>query len=300
MNDNFEREKGLQLRFFHVCTDGTHNGRVHFEDKDYCQANIIAAICAFKSDVIVLCFCHMSNHSHFVIASETAQAALKFGETYKRDYSRYVALNHSERMVYQNVDVTPKEIGDLLYLKRCIAYVLLNPVSAGLVKRPEDYNWSSFNVYFNFKDDDSVPVGKMKVKEYQKTLKTRVNLAGSGLKIDATGNVSLKSFIDYRFVENLFKGRTEFFKALALTNIDEEENKYVRHKFIYSDTELIAEILNYSRRLYGKEFLSILTKDEKYRIITYVRKKTLVKGKRIARILRLPEKEVSAFLGDSF
>jgi putative transposase len=42
------------------------------------------------------------------------------------------------------------------YLQTSIAYTLLNPVRAGMVKQPEDYVWLSFNDYFSSRNSGIV------------------------------------------------------------------------------------------------------------------------------------------------
>ena len=39
------------------------------------------------------------------------------------------------------------------YLLACTRYVELNPVRAGLVKKPEDWHWSSAEPHMNVQDD---------------------------------------------------------------------------------------------------------------------------------------------------
>ena len=42
------------------------------------------------------------------------------------------------------------------HLLACAKYIELNPVRAGLVKRPEEWPWSSAESHINMKDDDLI------------------------------------------------------------------------------------------------------------------------------------------------
>lgn len=294
MTGYFEGEGAAPIRFFHICTDGTHNGIVHFDDVDYIQATNIMAITAFKEGVGVLCYCHMSTHSHFVVYCETFEQAENFGEEFKRNYSRHVALRHGERKVYHGVDSTPKEIHDPFYLKNCISYSLLNPVAARLVKRPEDYHWSSFEAYFNNAPEDGKDISECSIRYVRDHLRTRLDIRNSDFRIDKDGYLTLRSVVNYRFVERLFRSRTDFFRSLAITssNYASEEERYVTGNFHYSDTELMAECLNSARNLYEKDSLQLLTKPEKIKVIRLVQRKTKASDKQLARLLRLSRAEI--------
>lgn len=290
---------GDPVRFFHVCTDGELNGIVHTCDDDYRQADIISAICAGKTGVHIIVSCHMSTHSHFVIWCETKDQATVFSHSYKRDYAHYASTTHGMYKVYARIPADPKEITDIRYLKNCIAYVLLNPVAAGIVRRPEDYKWSSFEAYFNNATPVTYPVSSLSIRKCRQILKSRADISDSRLRIMADGAIDFKSFIDYSFVERLFGGTTEFYRCLALTDSVEQESIYVCHKVKYDDNELYAEAAAISKSRFGKTSLTLLTKAEKISMLKSLRKKTGATPRRLARVLRLDPKFVLALFGEA-
>lgn len=298
MNDFNFPYVGDSVRFFHVCTDGELNGIVHTCQDDYRQADIISAICAEKSGVHIIASAHMSTHSHFVLWCESMTQAREFSLSYKRDYSHYANLSHRMYKVYCGIPADPKEILDLRHLKNCIAYVLQNPVSAGIVRRPEDYSWSSFEAYFNNENPEAQLVSSLPVRERRRILKTRVDLSCSRLRIRADGSLLLKSYIDYSFVERLFGGRTEFYKCLALTDSVEQESIYVCRRVKYDDNELYAEAAAISKSRFGKTDLALMTKAEKILMLKSLRMKTGASPRRLARVLRLDPKFVMALFGE--
>ncbi len=297
MFDYYEGEGAAEVKFFHVCTDGTSNGVVHFCDKDFLKAIKLSAVSAFKCGVSIVCYCHMSTHSHFVIYCESQEQAKSFGEAFKRDYARYVSKEYGVAKVYYGVACVPKRINDLYYLKNCISYVLMNPVTAGIVRRAEDYKWSSFDAYFNNAVDDSISINDLGTVRRRSIMCTHADLSASLLRVCSDGSLSVKSFVDYKFVEKLFKGRTDFFRSLALTDCVSEEEKYIGNSFAYSYTEIIAEVISCAQKFFGKTSIALLTKEEKRKVIVTVRKKTRATPKVLARILRLDIREVYYALG---
>lgn len=290
-----------RIRFFHVCTDGTSNGIVHFSDEDYEQANKTAAVCALKTDVHVMAHCHMSTHSHFVIWCSSYETAVEFGEIYKHDYSLYVYKEHKISCTYRGVSVTVREIYDSWDLKGCIAYTLLNPVTARIVTSPEKYKWSSFYAYFQKPETNLIPVSTISSTRLRKIFRTHYDLKESGFMIDAEGHIDLKSFVDYKFVENLFGGVTKFFKVLAVTDCAGEELKYTDLTLTvkYTDDDLRVEAVAIAKKKFGRDDLDALPIEQKSRLVLPLRKKTGAALSRLARVLRLNVDFVKKLVGDT-
>lgn len=292
---NFDDNQDMIL-FFHVCTDGENNGIVHMTDQDYLAAIRISAICAFRYGVTIICYAHMSTHSHFVIWCSTLEQATSFTNAFKRDYSQYMSSEHGAFSIYKNIKAIPKRITDIRYLKTCISYVLLNPVAAKITVRPEDYKWSSFNAYFNESMVEGTPVSLLQARQVRKALHTHDDLSRSKFLISKSGLLVIRSFVDYRFVEKLFRGKTDFYRSLALTDSITEESKYVSHVVKFSDNELFAEAKALSSSMFNAD-IYLLTKQQKMKLLQILYKKTRVTHSRLARILRLSAKEVADYLG---
>lgn len=277
--------------FFHVCTDGAANGIVHFSDEDYEQANKIAAAAAFKAGVRIVAHAHMSTHSHFVVWCSDSEQAVDFGEKFKHNYSIYIYHKRGISGVYRRIGTTVRQIVDIMDLKRCIAYVLLNPVAAHIVTHPENYKWSSFSAYFNADSaEDTLPVSSLNGKSTRELFRTRQDISATGFLVDSGGRIVLKSFVDYRFVERLFGGPTEFFRCLALTNSASEELKYLEmtaSMVRYSDEEIRAEASGLAQRRYSTQSIDLLTVEQKTTLLEPLQKKTGASSSRLARILRM-------------
>lgn len=275
--------------FFHICTDGQSNGIIHTSTADYKQSTVISAITAYVTGVSILCYCHMSSHSHFVIRCRTYAQARNFAIGFKRDYGRYMFIEHGMSMIYRDVSAKPHEIADLYYLRNCISYVLMNPVVPRIVSRPEDYQWSSFNVYFggNTTADDEVPLSSLSVRQIRTALRTRHDLKQSGFVIDNQNNILLKSFVDYESVESIFGSKTDFFRSILITKYESEEEKYVEARLKFSDDELVAEASVAAASKFDVKQLNQLTKEQKRTIAIHLKKKTNASVNRIARILRM-------------
>jgi REP element-mobilizing transposase RayT len=89
-----------------------------------------------------LAFCQMSTHVHLVLSVPDRSLPLgmkQLNMAYSRDFNaQHDRLGQFVRRRYGSRRVTDGR--DLL---GTYAYVVLNPVTAGLVPRPEDWRWSS-------------------------------------------------------------------------------------------------------------------------------------------------------------
>lgn len=108
----------------------------------------------FKPDpdkrlVEVICYCFMPNHFHFLIKQLKDHGISIFMSQLANSYTKY--FNTKYRRVGSLFQGTFKavhiETGEqLLHTSR---YIYLNPVVSGIVKKPEDYTWSSYLEYIN-------------------------------------------------------------------------------------------------------------------------------------------------------
>lgn len=102
-----------------------------------------------KSDVLleVVAFCLMPTHFHMILKQKTTDGITNYISRVLNGYSRYFNVKHrrvgplwSNR--FKNILVLDDD--QLLHLTR---YIHLNPTSAGLVKNPEEWKFSSYSEY---------------------------------------------------------------------------------------------------------------------------------------------------------
>jgi len=89
-----------------------------------------------------LAFCQMSTHVHLLLSVPDTSLPLgmkQLNMAYSRDFnSQHERLGQFVRRRYGS-----RRVADGRDLLGTYAYVVLNPVTAGLVPRPEDWRWSS-------------------------------------------------------------------------------------------------------------------------------------------------------------
>lgn len=110
-----------------------------------------------KFDVEIWAYCLMPNHVHLIAVPETEDGLrLAIGETHRR-YTRQINFRENWKgHLWQGR--FSSFIMDEQYLLAATRYIELNPVKAKLVKRPEQYQWSSARAHLTAKDDHLVKV----------------------------------------------------------------------------------------------------------------------------------------------
>ena len=136
----------------HVTQRGNRRQQTFFGDEDYqAYLELMAEWCA-ACNVQIWAYCLMANHVHMIAVPETKDGLnFAIGEAHRR-YTRRINFREGWRgHLWQGR--FSSFILDERYLLACTRYVELNPVRAGLVKKPEAWRWSSAAAHAKRKDD---------------------------------------------------------------------------------------------------------------------------------------------------
>jgi putative transposase len=136
----------------HITQRGNGRQKVFYSDEDYAlYMRLITESCT-SAKVTCLGFCLMPNHLHLILVpadEDGLRAALsKANRAYAGIINgRRKVKGHFWQGRYGSVPM------DDAHLYEALRYVLLNPVKARLVERPEGWKWSSARAYLKGKDD---------------------------------------------------------------------------------------------------------------------------------------------------
>lgn len=144
----------------HITQRGNRRQATFFCDDDYAQYRQLMAEWCAEHGVSVWAYCLMPNHTHLVVVPPDENGLCRaIGEAHRR-YSRYINFREGWRgHLWQGRFAS--FVMDHKHLLNAIRYVELNPVRAGLVKKPGDYPWSSANAHLRGEDDELVEVQPM-------------------------------------------------------------------------------------------------------------------------------------------
>lgn len=132
--------------FYHITSRGNQRDQVFWDDKDREEFKRILKRTKERYGYLLHAYVFMDNHYHLLM--ETPHANIKqIMQNINTSYTVFVNRKHKRAgHLFQGrykAFIVDKEN----YLLELSRYIHLNPVRAGIVQRPEDYNWSSYRDY---------------------------------------------------------------------------------------------------------------------------------------------------------
>lgn len=91
----------------------------------------------------------MDNHAHILIYTENINQLSMFMQNINSKFALYYNKD-IDRVGYVFRDrYNSQYINSKRYLLNCLNYIHMNPVNANIVRKPEDYKYSTYNDYIN-------------------------------------------------------------------------------------------------------------------------------------------------------
>ena len=188
----------------------------------------------------------------------------------------------------------------LQYLRRCIAYILRNPISARVCKKIEEYPWSSYSCYFTSSDQelDGYSVASISARLRRRMLRIDRSLAGCTMCIDSDGKPIPRSFVKSDFVERVFSNSGKSF-LYYLGSCNDSEMEYdltIRPQLSATDLDLATRAEEIASAHFLGKCVAALTTQEKCKMVKklYYSHKTSIP--QMSRVLGLPRNLVQRIL----
>lgn len=132
--------------FYHVTSRGNLRKRIFFADRDRKKFLEILERTKERYSYFLHAYALMDNHYHLLIETPKAnisQIMQNINTTYTVYINRrYRRSGHLLQGRFKGIIVDKDE-----YLVTLSRYIHLNPVRAGMVEKPEEYGWTSYNAY---------------------------------------------------------------------------------------------------------------------------------------------------------
>ena len=282
------------MAYFHVYTKGLEDRQIFKERKDFIAGMNILAVTILGSDVRLLAFVLMSNHFHFVVESDRDQAE-RFIWLYKFYLSRFYKQEYGEANVLKRLCTTVAEIEDPVEgLKRLIAYVLNNPVKAGINCVPQGYEWSSANCYFNQMDykQGTTKLSDYGVRDLRKILRSKKQLPGHW-RLNSSQYIIPQSYVDYAAVERCYSTSRsfEFYLSSSLAL-----RKSVNDNVSFSDMAVQMALSELLEKKYDVSDVSELDDFMRKGLVRDLKGRFGASPKQIARLMKLSVVDVLRYL----
>lgn len=146
---------------YHVMMRGNEKKNLFLDDKDKQRFINTLFVKKEETDFIVYAYCLMDNHVHLLV-KEGPEGLATMMKRINASYAYYFNQKyHRVGHLFQD-RFKSEPIEDERYLFAVMRYIHNNPVKAGITKNPEQYKWSSYNIYLN----PTKAEGKMVNKEF--------------------------------------------------------------------------------------------------------------------------------------
>jgi REP element-mobilizing transposase RayT len=134
-------------QYYHVFNRGVNRQNVFYSNENYFYCLRLISKNAGKFFMQVVAYCLMPNHYHFLIRQDGDVPISKFIQSIFNSYVQALNIQRGRTGTlfegrFKHVLVNRDE-----YLMHLIRYIHLNPVTANLVKNPEDWPYSNYQEF---------------------------------------------------------------------------------------------------------------------------------------------------------
>jgi len=141
----------------HIVQRGNRKQTVFFINSDYQKYIDIMAEKTVKYDIEIWSYCLMRNHVHLIAVPKDHDSLAKaIGEAHK-EYTRYINKREGWTGFLWQGRFASYPMNERYFVATC-RYIEMNPVKAGIVNNPVEYQWSSAKAHMDGKNDKLVKV----------------------------------------------------------------------------------------------------------------------------------------------
>ncbi|TDU28190.1 putative transposase [Panacagrimonas perspica] len=140
----------------HVIQRGNDRQPIFREPADQERLLALLAEYAAREKVAIHAYVLMPNHFHLLLTPQTSTGVSRLMQAVGRVYVQYFNRRHHRTGTLWEGRYRSTMVQTDRYCLACMAYIDLNPVRAGLVRRPEEHPWSSHGHYRGIRSDKLV------------------------------------------------------------------------------------------------------------------------------------------------
>jgi putative transposase len=137
----------------HIIQRGNNRQAIFAGQADYEALLDMLHEYARKEKVAIHAYVLMSNHMHLLATPQTQEGIPQMMQAVGRRYVRYFNQRQQRTGTLWEGRYRSTLIQAERYLMACMAYIDLNPVRAGMVVEPGQYEWSSHRHYIGVRQD---------------------------------------------------------------------------------------------------------------------------------------------------
>ena len=158
----------------HIIQRGNRRQDVFFSDQDRQAYMDYLSVHCKKEGVSIWAWCLMNNHVHLIGVPKKEESLSKgVGKTHK-EYTRRINFREKWRGYLWQGRFSSYPL-DEKHLYRALRYVERNPVRAGIVKKAQDYPWSSARAHITKQNHPLLENNSLNIEDWQAYLEEEDN-----------------------------------------------------------------------------------------------------------------------------
>lgn len=299
---------------WHFSTDGNYVDYLFCDEEDFVDGMNRIYIVVQKFKVIILAFCLMDNHVHFILYGDFDECN-RFMHEYVRRTSMHITNKHGDKHKLADVPINHQVVDDDRYLKTAICYVIKNPSQAGLPYNAYDYPWSSGSLYmrpqvlsmigsnpsawtlphWTSPDYDFCYTSDMSARRKKSVMKTN-NIAPDNVRM--IGDLVFPGeYVASEIVQMIFKTHKSFNYFMCVTkDSDVESRGGIISRLSIPDQEMRQIKASVCMELFGVETVRSLTTDQRLKLTRTLRHRYSSSPKQLVKMCGLKYDEVKDLL----
>lgn len=279
--------------YYHVSSHGLERNDIFRNREDFIDGMNDVALCILGFDVQILCFCLMSNHFHFLLFG-TESECRRFSDEYKRRCAIRMRRTAGEVRGLKNVDIQINGIDSMEYLENVTAYILRNPLAAGILVMPHHYQWSSAASYFNDKSRQrGDKLSEMGVRQRNRILKSRIPVPDH-YQINEEGMIIPSCYVNTETVEKIFRHPSRLMMLMARKIENDVEIRFgIADNVSMTDQEMLTQMNELIRKEFSKDTISQLSMEQRIKLCLLMKRNFRAGVRQIARLTRLDPEVVA-------
>ena len=305
LNGPFIKGQNIPVRnCWHFYTDGSSVDRLFDDNTDFINGMNRIFVAVQKYHVVILAFCLMDTHVHFIIWGEF-EACNRFMHEYLRLTSQSISFRHNEKKKLLRLPLSHQHIDNDFYLKTAIAYVIKNAPVGGLGFNAWDYPWCSGGLYFRKQGHWTSPDwqgGTAYRKLSQLTYRERraiLNTKNDSIKDAAViGQLIFPGeYVAYEQVERIFKSNKSFNWFMCISKEEDIESHAGSISRLTIPVQEMRQHRNaLCRELFGCNTVRTLDTAQRIKLAKALRSRFNSSVKQIARLCGLVYEELKGIM----
>ena len=291
----------MEKHFYHFATKGLEDDILFGSVEEFIAGMNRIALCLCRLGkehlVIVICFCLMDNHVHFILYG-TEEDCILFMENYKQATELWLRHHGGDNLPGKIWRIGHWLIPDKERLRATIAYVHRNPMAAGMAVTPAGYRWSSASLMYSdnsWMQDLGRKIGSLSVYERRKILQSKTELPAEWILLP-NGLIWPGNYVNPQVLERQFDSVRDY-QFVLNKRVEEEINLEMYNQSVsVPDGEVRSRARDMAGKLFGNRQVTALSALQRLDLARLLKRETGAAAKQIARVVHLKLAELEPIL----